>query len=109
MKTVSVSPHIHTNNSIQKSMLLVSAALLPAAAWGVYSFGLRALLVLLVSIISCVLTEFLLGLINKEKTISDGSALVTGLLIGMNMPSTVPFYVPSKTILCMRTIQSVRR
>ena len=94
MKTVSVSPHIHTNNSIQKSMLLVSAALLPAAAWGVYSFGLRALLVLLVSIISCVLTEFLLGLINKEKTISDGSALVTGLLIGMNMPSTVPFYVP---------------
>ena len=94
MKTVSVSPHIHSNNSIQKSMLLVSAALLPAAAWGVYSFGLRALIVLLVSIISCLLTEFLLGLINKEKTLSDGSALVTGLLIGMNMPSTVPLYVP---------------
>ena len=94
MKTVSVSPHIHSNNSIQKSMLLVSAALLPAAAWGVYSFGLRALIVLLVSIISCLLTEFLLGLINKEKTLSDGSALVTGLLIGMNMPSTIPLYVP---------------
>ena len=94
MKTVSVSPHIHTSNSITKSMLLVTAALLPAALWGVYSFGLSALIVLLVSIITCVLTEYLLGLINKEKTIFDGSALVTGLLIGMNMPSTVPLYVP---------------
>ncbi|MGN0905949.1 MAG: RnfABCDGE type electron transport complex subunit D [Bullifex sp.] len=94
MKTVSVSPHIHSGNSIRKSMLLVTAALLPSAAWGVWSFGLSALVVLLVSIAASLLTEFLLGLVSKEKTLSDGSALVTGLLIGMNMPPTVPLYVP---------------
>ena len=94
MKTVSVSPHVHSGNSIRRSMLLVTCALLPAAAWGVWSFGLSALIVLLVSIASSLLTEYLLGLVSKEKTLSDGSALVTGLLIGMNMPPTVPLYVP---------------
>ena len=75
-------------------MLFVIAALLPSALWGVWAFGLRALLVLLVSIASAVLVEYLLGLVSKEFTLRDCSAIVTGLLIGMNMPPSVPLFIP---------------
>lgn len=94
MKTVSSSPHVHSSADSHKIMYVVVAALLPAALWGVFVFGLHALLVLLVSIASAVLVEFLLGTVSKEMTIQDGSALLTGLLVGMNMPPSVPLYVP---------------
>ena len=79
---------------IQKSMLFVIIALLPSCLWGIYAFGIRALVVLLVSVAASVLTEFLLGLIDRKNTLPDLSAVVTGLLVGMNMPPEIPLYIP---------------
>ena len=94
MMTVRTSPHIHGNLRTDKAMLFVVAALIPSALWGVWAFGVRALVVLLVSIASSLLVEYLLGLVSKEYTLRDGSALVTGLLVGMNMPPAVPLFIP---------------
>lgn len=94
MIKVKVSPHIHDSIRTDKAMLYVTIALVPSALWGCVMFGFRAVLVLLLSIGSSILTEYLLNRITKEHTILDGSALVTGLLVGMNLSSTVPLYVP---------------
>lgn len=94
MKRITTSPHLHSGFSTRNIMLCVAYALTPAWIWGVLAFGFRAFLVMLVSISSAVLTEYLLGLINKEETIRDGSALVTGMLIGMNMSPAVPLFIP---------------
>lgn len=95
MRTVTVSPHVHAPMDIRKSMLYVVIALLPSSLWGVFAFGFRALLVLCVSIGVALLVEYLLSRVMKEKnTLPDLSALVTGLLVGMNMPPAVPLYVP---------------
>ena len=94
MKTVRTGPHIHGALRTDKAMLFVILALLPSALWGVWAFGLRALVVLLVSIASALLAEYLLGLVSKEFTLRDWSATVTGLLVGMNMPPEVPLYIP---------------
>lgn len=91
---VRTSPHIHGPLSTDKSMLYVIIALLPATAWGVYVFGLRALVTVAISVFSAVLTEYLLGKVAKEYTINDYSAVLTGLLIGLNMPPQVPFLIP---------------
>jgi electron transport complex protein RnfD len=72
----------------------VSIALTPATLWGVYVFGLRALAIVLVSIATAVLVEYLLNRLSKESTIADGSAFLTGLLVGMNMPADAAFAVP---------------
>ncbi|MGD1822626.1 MAG: RnfABCDGE type electron transport complex subunit D [Pleomorphochaeta sp.] len=95
---VTSSPHFHSKNSTKSIMWSVSLALAPAALWGVYVFGLRALLVLLVSIVSSCLFEYLLGLSDKGKNIKesslvDGSAFLTGLLLGMNLSPTVPLFI----------------
>ncbi len=80
--------------STAKIMLMVIIALLPAAVAGCVFFGARAAAVLAVCIVSCVVFEALCRVImKKEQTISDLSAVVTGLLLGMNLPVTVPFYV----------------
>ncbi len=80
--------------STAKIMLMVIIALLPAAIAGCVFFGARAAAVLAVCIVSCVVFEALCRVImKKEQTISDLSAVVTGLLLGMNLPVTVPFYV----------------
>ncbi len=94
MNKVKVSPHLHDTLTTDRAMLLVTIALLPSALWGCVMFGFRALLVLLLSVASSILTEYLLNKISHEHTIMDGSALVTGLLVGMNLSSTVPLYIP---------------
>ena len=94
MKRVTTSPHLHSGISTRNIMLCVAYALTPAWIWGVLSFGFRAFLVMLVSISSAVLAEYLLGLVSKEETIRDGSALVTGMLIGMNMSPSIPLFIP---------------
>ncbi len=94
MKSVRTSPHIHGPLRTDRAMLFVIIALLPSALWGIWAFGLRALLVLLVSIASALLVEYLLGLVSKEFTLKDYSAAVTGLLVGMNMPPSIPLYIP---------------
>jgi len=91
---VSSSPHIHAKSNTASIMWSVSLALIPAAVWGVYVFGFRALLVMAVSIATSMLTEYLLTRISHENTLYDGSAFLTGLLIGMNMPPQVMLFVP---------------
>lgn len=95
LMNVSSNPHIRSKLTTNKIMLCVVLALMPAAGYGIYNFGLRALIVMLISICSCVLTELLFELITKQRvTIGDLSAVVTGLLLGMNLPVNIPFWVP---------------
>jgi electron transport complex protein RnfD len=91
---VSSSPHLHARSSTASIMWDVSIALTPATLWGVYVFGFRALAIVLISIVTAVGVEFLLNRLSKESTISDGSAFLTGLLVGMNMPADAAFMVP---------------
>ena len=94
--TVSPAPHITSGRSTQKIMYMVILALLPAGLAGVYIFGLCSLKVMLISMVSCVLSEFLfLKFRNKDpKTILDGSAMLTGLLLAYNLPPEIPFWIP---------------
>lgn len=92
---VSVSPHIRSEESVSRIMWTVNLALLPSTAMAVYFFGLRAVYVLALSIVSAVFFEWAFEKFTKRPvTISDGSAFLTGLLLGMNLPSGVPFYLP---------------
>ena len=90
---VSSNPHVRAASSTASIMTLVVIALLPAAGFGIYNFGPRAALVLLTSIVSAVAAEFLFGLYKKKLTITDLSAVVTGLLLGMNLPVTIPLWM----------------
>ena len=91
--TLSVSPHIHSGRKTSRIMLDVIIALLPAAIAGVVIFGLRALLVLAVTVVSCVGFEALYNiLLKKPQTVGDCSAGVTGLLLGMNLPANIPLW-----------------
>lgn len=92
---LSTSPHIHSHESVPKVMWAVFFALLPSGIVSIFIFGLSALKVMLISIFSCVLTEaFIQKLSGKKITISDGSALVTGMLLAYNLSSSVPFWIP---------------
>lgn len=92
---VSSSPHVRKRLSTGEAMFDVIISLLPATFFGVYHFGLHALWIILVSIISAVLTEFVFDYTAKKPlTIRDGSAVVTGLLLALCLPAGVPLYVP---------------
>jgi len=92
--TVSTSPHVRSEESISKIMWTVNIALAPAALFGAYHFGIHALILLLTGIISAVLFEYLVQKIRKKPiTISDGSAFLTGLLLTMCVPPTLPYYM----------------
>ena len=91
---VSMSPHIHEKEGISGIMLDVIIALIPASLAGVYYFGYRAALVILTAVASCVLFEYLYTRAMKKKnSVKDLSAIVTGILIGLNMPSTIPLWM----------------
>ncbi len=93
--TVSSTPHIRSNDTTSNIMLDVILALLPATIVGLVYFGFSALLVVLISIISSVLFEYLFQkYTNRPITTSDLSAVVTGLLLALNLPAEVPLYVP---------------
>lgn len=90
---LSTSPHIHSGRATSKIMRDVLIALLPAAVAGTVIFGLRSLLVIAVSVASCVLFEAIYNKIaKKEQTVGDLSAAVTGLILGLNMPVTIPVW-----------------
>ena len=91
---ISTSPHLVKGLSTDTIMKHVVLALIPAASFGVYAFGISTLLVLLTSTFSAVLTEHVLcKLAKKESTISDYSAAITGLLLGMTLPPNFPLWM----------------
>ncbi len=92
---VSSSPHVRSKENVQSVMRDVVIALLPATAFGVYNFGLDALIVILLCVASSVGAEALYQKITKQAvTVNDFSAVITGLLLGLNLPHTVPFWIP---------------
>lgn len=91
---VSSNPHVRSKTTTSSIMLAVVIALLPAAGFGIYNFGLDALILILVTVASTVLTEYLFEKICKKKvTIGDYSAVVTGLLLALNLPSSAPWWI----------------
>lgn len=90
---VSSNPHIRSKVTTSGIMLAVILALMPATGYGIYNFGARAAAVVLVTVASTVLTEFLFGLYKKKLTITDLSAVVTGLLLALNLPVTIPLWM----------------
>ncbi len=92
---ISVSPHIKSEETTSRIMWSVAGALMPAAVMGVYFFGPRAAFTLALTIISALAAEYVFQRILKRKnSLGDGSAFLTGLLLGMNLPASVPFYIP---------------
>lgn len=96
MYNVSVSPHIRDKSSTRKIMIDVCIALVPTLAFGVWHFGLNALFVIISSVLSCVISEAVFELIVKKPiTIFDFSAVVTGLILALNMPPNIAWWVPA--------------
>ncbi len=93
---VSASPHIHSPESVRRIMWSVVACLAPAGLWGLILFGWYAGLVIAVSVGTACITEALIQKLRKQRiTLSDGSAVVTGVLLGYILPPNVPLYVPA--------------
>ena len=92
---ISGSPHVHSDESVKKIMWSVVLALVPALLVSVYYFGLPVIILTLVSIGSCVLFEYLIQrfMMHQKPTIDDGSAVVTGLLLAFNVPSSLPIWI----------------
>lgn len=91
---VSSNPHIRSKSSTSGIMLAVVIALLPAAGFGIYNFGMDALILISVTVLTTILTEYIFEIIlKKKKTIGDYSAVVTGLLLALNLPPKVPWWI----------------
>ena len=90
---VSSSPHVRAKDTTSRIMLYVIIALLPTTLFGIYNFGYRALILILVTIASCVASEWIFNkIVHKKQTINDLSAVVTGLLLALNLPATLPWW-----------------
>ena len=95
MYNVSVSPHVREQSTTQSIMRDVIIALLPILAFGVYHFGIGALQVIIISVVTCVSGEILFDLaVKKPVTVFDGSAVVTGLILAINLPATAIWWMP---------------
>ncbi|MCL2121929.1 MAG: RnfABCDGE type electron transport complex subunit D [Clostridiales bacterium] len=91
---LSSSPHFHSRYTTEKSMREVACAILPAAAAGIWIFGLRAFFVILLSVTGALTSEFLCNRIMRRKvSIMDGSALITGLILALCLPPSIPFWI----------------
>ena len=90
---VSSSPHVRAKDNSSRIMLYVILALLPTTAFGIWNFGYKALILILVTIASCVASEWLFEkIVHKKSTVNDYSAVVTGLLLALNLPATLPLW-----------------
>lgn len=90
---VSSSPHVRAKDTTSRIMLYVVIALLPTSLFGIYNFGFKALVLMLATIASCVASEWVYNkIIHKEDTVKDLSAVVTGLLLALNLPVTLPVW-----------------
>ena len=93
---VSSSPHVRSSVTTRNLMLDVVIAMVPAAAFGVFHFGLHALLVMIVTVAACVASEYVYEkFMNKPITIADMSAVVTGMILALNMPPEIPLWIPA--------------
>ena len=93
---ISLSPHVHGNDSVERNMYSVIIALLPAMLVSFFYFGIGSVIVLSVSVLSCIFFEWSITkyILRRERnTIHDGSAIVTGILLGMNLPSNLPIWI----------------
>ncbi|MBT8394754.1 MAG: RnfABCDGE type electron transport complex subunit D, partial [Bacteroidia bacterium] len=92
---ISASPHVHSAKSTKNLMYDVLYALIPAFLVSIYLFGLSALVVTSVAIISCILFEYVIQkyIMKVEVTVSDGSALLTGIFLAFNVPSSLPIWM----------------
>lgn len=107
--TVASSPHIRGDFKSSRIMLDVMLALVPAMVVGIWMHGIRSLIVTLVSISSCVFMEWMYSVVTKTRnTIVDGSALVTGMLLAMTLPATVPYWLvvvgSAFAIICVKAL-----
>ena len=96
---VSLSPHVHGGDSVKKNMYGVVIALMPAFLASLFFFGVGALIVTLVSVLSCLFFEWAISkylLHQSGSSILDGSAVVTGLLLAFNLPSNLPVWIMSR-------------
>lgn len=92
---VSSSPHLKTKQSVSGIMLDVCIALIPASIVGVIVFGVETIFTIAVSILSAVISEYIVNRIRKTKTtINDFSAVVTGILLALNLPPNIPLWIP---------------
>ena len=90
---VSSAPNVRAKDSTSRVMLYVIIALLPASLFGIYNFGIRALFLILITIASCVASEWIFDkIVHKKNTIGDLSAVVTGLLLALNFPVSLPWW-----------------
>ena len=92
---VSPSPHTHGKETTQLLMLNVVIALIPAFITSVFYFGLGAIIVTATSVASCIIFEYIIQkfILKRPLSITDGSALVTGILLGFNLPSNIPVFI----------------
>ena len=92
---VSLAPYLRSKSTTQRMMLDVIIALLPALAASIYFFGMNALMLCVVSVASCVVAEVLMQKLFKKKvTVSDLSAVITGILLAFNLPASAPWWMP---------------
>lgn len=93
--TISLSPHVHSGRTLDRCMWNVVIALIPAFAVAVWTFGTPALWVVLTSVAACLATEYAIErwLFGRPCTLANGSALITGLLLGFNLPSVLPLWM----------------
>lgn len=90
---VSSAPHVRAKDTTSRIMLYVLVALLPTTLFGIFNFGYRALILILVTIASCVASEWIFNkIVHKKNTLGDLSAVVTGLLLALNLPPTLPWW-----------------
>ncbi|MDO5416662.1 MAG: RnfABCDGE type electron transport complex subunit D [Lachnospiraceae bacterium] len=93
---VSSSPHVRDTVTTKSIMYDVLIAMLPAAAFGVYQFGFHALMVIVLTMLACVVSEYVYQVfMHRPITIADGSALVTGMILALNMPPEIPVWMPA--------------
>lgn len=90
---VSSSPHVRSKDTTSRIMLYVIIALLPTSLFGIFNFGIKALILILVTIASCVASEWIFNkIVHKKDTVTDLSAVVTGLLLALNLPVNLPWW-----------------
>lgn len=92
---VSSNPHIRSKVTTQNIMGSVVVALLPSAGFGIYNFGFKAFLIIMLAVLSCELSEMVFNkIVGRDSTAGDFSAVVTGLLLALNLPVGVPWWIP---------------